>query len=1090
MESNKILIELRFCKKEVNGAKYYSFNGKNTPKYFIDLYVLRDITLGQLLNGVRKGLDGLEKSSNESSPEGLSNEEREISQEKRERAKICKQIFEECCPQNNKRGTLWAWRVNYMDEASDFIKAEKQLTQSDKNKTLRELGFTSSSRIDFWESGNAEPKKQHSATKRFSDAFNPARSNGKLAHKGHIKYPEYNISDRPMLEFDTTPVKIIPPQEPPKLQQQNIGFSIVSALISCALMVGARFFVSKGAGNAMIVVSIAMALSSIISVFWSAKYQKKVHQQAVETWKTQYQAYIQTVTGRIEDRQEADVKKMLELYPSMTKLVDAATKQNKENVEFIGRNVFSRSYNDRDFLSVRLGESDDVASHFDIEGESQEVIFSEGRFKANFNTHFNKIEIFTEDEEQEETHPLVELVPTIRQEYARLKDRKDKDGKDEKVPLLYSLKNSGALGIVCNSLDIQTFNQLNDKKNKDIFHLVDKVIFDLCYYHSPESVQFVIFFPETDKNEHYHQMDMMINRYRFLPHFRELLQNHSQFVFNRKSADKVLSQLLLLVQNRQRMEEGEYPLPHIVMIVYEDYGLKEHAFAQFLPEKPPEGEAYQNKLGLSFIFPVHYYEYLPRYCNDVIDYDKETITAHCYREGDEEKDWRTHKSIGFEKWDTGENSHEAFRLISALFYSRITPNGKVPSLVSTADILTQNQEDIQSVVKKQWNRGADRQNKNDVTKSLAVPIGKSELALTYLDLHEKADGPHMLVAGTTGSGKSETIISYLLALCLHFRPDEVNLLLVDMKGGGFTNRIGSLPHVVGSVTDVDGDESGVGESYMLNRFLFAMKAEVKRRERLFKKLDVDNIDTYIRANGNLTAHFESKKDVFTESEQKQLIENCKRDKLTHLFLIVDEFSELKRFSAENDNVDFIKEITRFARIGRSLGIHIILISQNIEGAITEDISINSKSRLCLKVATKQASKEMIGTADAASPFMPGNGRAYLLVGTGSRYEYFQSAYSGTSSVEDIPIQLLEANQTGEYTVFYSSSNDKSKSGTQKAKTHLQEMVSAIKAVYKEQQEKEEPEYQLHTIFRQPLPTRIMVDENQIIKDLSNQKEWR
>ena len=93
-------------------------------------------------------------------------------------------------------------------------------------------------------------------------------------------------------------------------------------------------------------------------------------------------------------------------------------------------------------------------------------------------------------------------------------------------------------------------------------------------------------------------------------------------------------------------------------------------------------------------------------------------------------------------------------------------------------------------------------------------------------------------------------------------------------------------------------------------------------------------------------------------------------------------------------MDFIAEITTIARVGRTLGFHIILVSQNIEGAITDDIRVNSKARICLKEATKQASKEMIDSPAAAAPGMPLNGRAYLLVGTGSRFEYFQSAYTG------------------------------------------------------------------------------------------------
>ena len=137
--------------------------------------------------------------------------------------------------------------------------------------------------------------------------------------------------------------------------------------------------------------------------------------------------------------------------------------------------------------------------------------------------------------------------------------------------------------------------------------------------------------------------------------------------------------------------------------------------------------------------------------------------------------------------------------------------------------------------------------KNDVTRNLCVPIGKNEHGSMYLDLYEKADGPHMLVAGTTGSGKSESIITYLIGLCMKFSPMDLNLMLVDMKGGGFSDRLGNLPHCVGVVTDTAGEDEGTSAAYMLKRFLESLNAEIKRRKLLLSSFGVDNVDSYIRA---------------------------------------------------------------------------------------------------------------------------------------------------------------------------------------------------------------------------------------------------
>ena len=312
-----------------------------------------------------------------------------------------------------------------------------------------------------------------------------------------------------------------------------------------------------------------------------------------------------------------------------------------------------------------------------------------------------------------------------------------------------------------------------------------------------------------------------------------------------------------------------------------------------------------------------------------------------------------------------------------------------------------------------------------LSKAFSGPSDEGDDAI--LDLHERADGPHMLVAGTTGSGKSETIISYLIGLCMRYRPDEVNMMLVDMKGGGFTKRLGMLPHVVGKVSDIDGDENNTGAEYMLKRFLVAIKAEVKRRKMLIGHFpNVDSIDGYIQKCRELKAS----KDTSAED-----LEYIRNNPLTHLLLVVDEFTELKRFSSDNNDIDYMGEITTIARIGRSLGIHIILISQNIEGAITDDIRVNSKSRLCLKVATRQASKEMIGNDLAASPSMPGNGRAYLLVGTGSKFIYFQSAYSGVLATENDSSDLVvtHVEKEGPYTQFYNSREDKDEEKTEEKK---------------------------------------------------------
>jgi S-DNA-T family DNA segregation ATPase FtsK/SpoIIIE len=309
------------------------------------------------------------------------------------------------------------------------------------------------------------------------------------------------------------------------------------------------------------------------------------------------------------------------------------------------------------------------------------------------------------------------------------------------------------------------------------------------------------------------------------------------------------------------------------------------------------------------------------------------------------------------------------------------------------------------------------------------------------------------------------------------------MLLIDMKGGGFIKRIGGLPHVVGTVTDVDGDENGTGAEYMLKRFLDSLASEVKRRKILFNQMGVDSIDGYIKKHKKLREMSEEERTIELTKLQLQKMPVT----LSHLVFVVDEFTELKRAAADDGDMDFIAEITTIARVGRSLGFHIILISQNIEGAITDDIRVNSKARLCLKVATKQASKEMIGNDKAAAPDMPGFGRAYLLIGTGSRFEYFQSAYSGAKSSQslDMPFELVKAEKDGPYTSFYNSSKDSGKHD-EDAETQLEFLVNGIIKHYEQNTDRYGKP---HIIFNQPLPQRIVFEEESVMSFVEKINEW-
>lgn len=1044
MENNKILIGIQFTENDAAGKISHTY---------IELYVVRDITLMQLLDGVKYGLAKLAKESPDN----------------RDIYKHCFEIYAKCISDTSRNalGQQVFKNITFTSfnaaAQSAYIGDERfTFSLDDTSKQLCELGFITSSRIIFDATGAFSPRGMLD-TDNIIEAFNPKTSS-------RIFFPEYNISTRQMFQFDATPVEIIAPADPPQKPNHGLLQMLIPSILSLAILLVVRIAMTSmssgvGAGATMIVLSVAMGIVTIVTTILNWKRQKKSFSDSLKKWRTQYENYIDRLLAQIKKRQTQDAQKLDELYPDVLTLIN----QGDRGVYSLNDNLYSRAPQDSDFLTFRIGVSNDVESKFEIHGDGKDVVFSQASFDIVTDDSGNdRVRLYLREEISNKTKNLENfsnLPGVISRKYSKMNN----------APLLFSLHNKGALGIVDREVDT-TISKSN--------YFISRMIFELCYYHSPEDLQFVAFFKGSRQ---WDEIEDTVFRYKFMPHFHGLFSDKSQFVFDETSASLVMSSLLTMMNSRQAQSQtDDASTPHVVIIVFEEHGLKEHALAEYLPAAPRLGSEYVNTLGLSYVFVAKHKEYLPAYCDDIVCFDNGEMTITPRHNVDEKKAFR------YDAWSSAANKDHFFaqftddvmwssRFLSSVYYAHIAQNGKVPSSVSMYEVIEKGGASLTDTVRSNWGIDSSHSIPN-ITESLRVPVGKTETGVAFLDLHEKADGPHMLVAGTTGSGKTETVISYLLGLCMQYRPDELNLLLVDMKGGGFTKRIGHLPHVVGAVTDVDGDENGTSAEYMLSRFLYAMKAEIKRRKLLFNKMHVDSIDAYIQACKDIEGYIENKK--ISGAEADLLRTTAKNNLLSHLILVVDEFTELKRFTNENSEIDFIGEITTIARVGRSLGFHIILISQNIEGAITEDIRVNSKARLCLKVATRQASKDMIGTELAASPFMPGNGRAYLLVGTGSKFEYFQSAYSGASTEEIVPVEITLASKTGAFSCFYRSDKDNltlrkrmaELKKTGKSKTQLETISDAICSVYQNDLQNDLNKAGLpHTVFRAPLPKYITWD---------------
>ena len=250
---------------------------------------------------------------------------------------------------------------------------------------------------------------------------------------------------------------------------------------------------------------------------------------------------------------------------------------------------------------------------------------------------------------------------------------------------------------------------------------------------------------------------------------------------------------------------------------------------------------------------------------------------------------------------------------------------------------------------------------------LRVPLGiTSGNRIRTLALEAKKDGAHGLIAGGTGSGKSELLMTLIVGLALYQSPDILNFVLVDYKGGGAFRPFEKLPHVVDIVTNLN--KAGV------DRMFTAIAAEIRRRQAL-------NADT-------------GTKDI-VDYRKRGL--HLKGEAYPHLFIIIDEYSEMI-----DDNPEYRQQLDSITRVGRAQGVNLILASQQPKG-VSDQMRANIKLRLCLRVEQQETSRELLRRPDAA--FLPNGmpGRGYMQVGNDT-LEHIQVSWTG----ENQPITTDDA----------------------------------------------------------------------------------
>ena len=268
--------------------------------------------------------------------------------------------------------------------------------------------------------------------------------------------------------------------------------------------------------------------------------------------------------------------------------------------------------------------------------------------------------------------------------------------------------------------------------------------------------------------------------------------------------------------------------------------------------------------------------------------------------------------------------------------------GGIPVVSRLPDLLGMPEPNAEAVVRR-WAHPAP---------GLDAVVGQAADGPFHIDLRQ--DGPHGLIAGITGSGKSELLQSFVVSLAASYPPEKLNFLFVDYKGGTAFSSCTELPHAVGMVTDLDGQ--------LAQRVLISLNAELRRREALLRDLNARDL-------------------VDLETRRPQ-------DAPPSLVLIIDEFAALAR-----EVPDFIEGVVDIAQRGRSLGIHLLLATQRPSGVVNENIRANTNLRIALRVADTQDSADVLGRDDAAHIPRTLPGRAFARTGH-SDFTSFQAAWAG------------------------------------------------------------------------------------------------
>lgn len=578
----------------------------------------------------------------------------------------------------------------------------------------------------------------------------------------------------------------------------------------------------------------------------------------------------------------------------------------------------------------------------------------------------------------------------------RVKGIVEKGQKVEGAPILCDVFHNHLIGVI--------------GERKSAVNLVKNMVIQASALHSYEEVKLVTLYAQKEKEDW--------EWVKWLPHSFDDERKRRFVASSGRNADFLLKELEEVLKQRSMAEKEEAAFwPYYLFIVSNEEMMEEQPILKYLLQSG-------RNLGVGVIFLYDEMYNLPKECNLIIEASRNKGLLF-HKENTNIKQYFQMDELALQEFDKFARTMAPIRIAGA------GTENALPSCITFLEgygVKTPQELDLTY----NWNSSCAYQ-------SWAVPIGvKTNGEPFYFDIHEKKHGPHGLVAGMTGSGKSEMVQSWILSIALKFSPQDASFVLIDFKGTGLILPFMNLPHLAGTISDLD---------TKISRNLIALENELTRRKALLDRYGVDHVNKYLK--------------LYKAGKAEE--------PLPFLFVIIDEFAEFKvQFP------DFMTVVDRIFAIGRSLGVFAILLTQKPSGVVDDKMNANTNFRWCLRVASSADSRDMLHHADAAKITNPG--RAYVQVGEDQVYELIQSYYSGAiyhpegRNNESDKYKIAVVAENGNRTYF---DTEEEQTGFVEETTEISEIVSYISSYVKENQMAE-----ANQVWMPKMPYRMYLNEVQ------------